>query len=67
MRLTSYWIANFIFDALKLYITIATTIILFHVFDQEYPTAQWIFVAFPFGIIPFTYVFSFCFSVDSAA
>ena len=39
MRLTSYWIANFIFDALKLYITIATTIILFHVFDQEYPTA----------------------------
>ena len=33
MRLTSYWIANFIFDALKLYITIATTIILFHVFD----------------------------------
>ena len=33
MRLTSYWIANFIFDSLKLYITIITTIVLFNVFD----------------------------------
>jgi len=36
MRLSSYWIANFIFDALKLYVTVATTIVLFKVFDQEY-------------------------------
>jgi len=67
MRLTSYWAANFIFDALKLYITIITTVVVFQIFDEEYPTAQWIFLAFPFGILPFTYVFSFCFSVDSAA
>ena len=67
MRLSSYWIANFIFDALKLYITIATTIILFLAFDLDYPTAIVIFLLFPFGIMPFTYVFSFCFTADSAA
>ena len=33
MRLTSYWLANFIFDALKLYLTIITTIVLFNLFD----------------------------------
>lgn len=34
MRLSSYWIANFIFDSIKLYVTIATTIALFYAFDQ---------------------------------
>ena len=33
MRLSSYWLANFIFDALKLYVTIITTVVLFHVFE----------------------------------
>ena len=67
MRLMSYWIANFIFDAIKLYITIIATISLFYIFDQRYDSAQYVFAAFPFGIIPFTYVFSFCFTADSAA
>ena len=67
MRLTSYWIANFIFDSIKLYITIATTISLFYIFNQHYESAEWVFAAFPFGIMPFTYVFSFCFTADSAA
>ena len=67
MRLTSYWIANFIFDSIKLYITIATTITLFHTFDQQYPSAEVIFAVFPFGIMPFTYVMSFIFTADSAA
>ena len=67
MRLTSYWIANFIFDSVKLYITIATTIVLFYAFDQKYESAEWIFSAFPFGIMPFTYVMSFLFTADSAA
>ena len=67
MRLTSYWIANFIFDSVKLYITIATTITLFYMFDQSYKSAEWIFAAFPFGIMPFTYVMSFLFTADSAA
>lgn len=67
MRLSSYWIANFIFDAIKLYITIATTIALFYIFNQTYESAEWVIAAFPFGIMPFTYVMSFLFSADSAA
>lgn len=58
---------NFLFDAFKLYLTIATTLILFSVFGQEYPTATWVLLAFPFGILPFTYVFSYMFTVESAA
>ena len=38
MRLSSYWIANFIFDALKLYVTVITTIVLFKAFEQDYPS-----------------------------
>ena len=39
MRLSSYWIVNFLFDAFKLYMTIATTLVIFQVFEQDYPTA----------------------------
>ena len=67
MRLSSYWIVNFIFDSFKLYVVIATSLLMFQLFDQSYPTATWILLAFPCGIIPFTYVFSYMFSVESAA
>mmetsp|Transcript_5012 Transcript_5012/g.6117 ORF Transcript_5012/g.6117 Transcript_5012/m.6117 type:complete len:398 (-) Transcript_5012:700-1893(-) len=39
MRLSAYWIVNFLFDAFKLYLTIVTAILLLHIFDQDYPTA----------------------------
>ncbi len=67
MRLSSYWIVNFIFDSLKLYVTICTSLLMFHLFEQDYPSATWILVAFPFGIMPFTYVMSYIFSAESAA
>ena len=67
MRVTSYWIANFIFDAIKLYFTIITTISLFYAFDLKYESAEIVFALFPFGVLPFTYVMSFCFTADSAA
>lgn len=67
MRLSSYWMANFIFDAIKLYITVITTIVLLQAFDFNYDSAEYVFLLFPFGILPFTYVMSFCFKVDSAS
>ena len=67
MRLMAYWMVNFIFDSLKLYLTIIATIVLFRIFDQSYPSAVWVLVLFPFGIMPFTYVMSFLFTTDSAA
>ena len=67
MRLSSYWIANFIFDAIKLYITIITTLVLFEIFEMDYASSKVVFALFPIGILPFTYVMSFLFSADSAA
>jgi len=67
MRLSSYWVVNFIFDAIKLYVTIGTAILFLHVFKQDFPTAIIVLLAFPFGIMPFSYVFSFLFSAESAA
>ena len=32
MRLSSYWIANFIFDFLKMYVTVITTVVVFYLF-----------------------------------
>ena len=67
MRLLSYWIVNFLFDSFKLYMTILTTLLLFHIFEQDFPTATWVLIAFPFGIMPCTYVWSYFFTVESAA
>ena len=67
MRLLAYWLVNFIFDSLKLYLTIITTLVMIKIFDQSYPSAVWVLVLFPFGIMPFTYVMSFIFTADSAA
>ena len=67
MRLAAYWSVNFIFDAIKLYITILVTILCFAIFDQDYDSATYVFLLLPFGVLPFTYVFSFCFTADSAA
>jgi len=67
MRLSAYWLANFIFDFIKFEITICTTLALFHFFDLGYDSSWATYLAFPFGILPFTYVMSFAFTVDSAA
>jgi len=67
MRLKSYWIANFLFDALKFYILISTTIGLMYLYEYEYESSLIVLSLFPFGILPFTYVMSYWFTVDSAA
>ena len=67
MRLSAYWLANFIFDAIKLYVTVIATIILIYAFNQKYDSSAVVYAIFPFAIIPFTYVTSFIFSAESAA
>ena len=67
MRLTSYWLANFIFDGIKLYLAIITTIVLLHTYDYGYDSSEYVILLFPFGILPFTYVISFCFQADSTS
>ena len=67
MRLDAYWIANFIFDACKLYVTVIATIALIYAFNQKYDSSVVVYALFPFAIIPFTYVTSFLFTAESAA
>ena len=70
MRLSSYWIANFIFDFLKMYFTVGTTIIIFEIMKSDYldyDSSVIVYALFPFGVLPCIYVMSFLFSADSAA
>jgi len=68
MRLSAFWIGNFIFDLIKMELTILVTIGLFYLFGIGFTFAVMaVFLALPFGIIPFTYFTSFLFTVDSAA
>ena len=68
MRLSAYWTANFLFDTLKFYVTIGVSVMTFFIFGFDYFDSVILVLAiFPFGILPFTYVMSFLFTVDSAA
>lgn len=67
MNLKAYWVGNFIFDLIKMELTIVVTISLFFGFEMGLNSAWATYVALPFGIIPFSYVMSYWFTVDSAA
>lgn len=67
MKLSAYWIGNFIFDFCKMNVTIATSIIIFYALDTGLSSALISFALFPFAVLPFTYCMSFVFTVDSAA
>ena len=68
--MSSYWIANFIFDFLKMYVTVITTVVIFKIFQSEtldYDSSVIVYCLYPFGVLPCIYVFSFMFTADSAA
>jgi len=67
LRRSAYWIGNFIVDYLKMTLIIGVTVALFFIYDMKVKTAFIVYLAFPFGILPFTYVTSFLFEEDSAA
>jgi len=67
MNLKAYWVGNFIFDLIKMELTILVTLALFFGYKMGL-TAAWVtYLVLPLGIIPFSYVMSFWFTVDSAA
>lgn len=67
MQLKSYWIGTFIFDLLKMYLSIIVALILFAAFDLDLNASMLPLVLLPLGAIPFTYVTSFLFNSESAA
>ena len=67
MSLTAYWISNLIFDIVKGIIPSAIVIGLIYAFGLEYDHAWAMFLLYPVGVIPFTYVFSFLFTSENVA
>jgi len=67
MQLKAYWFATFIFDFLKMYLTILMAIILFAAFDLDLNAAMVPLALLPFGALPFTYATTFIFSSSQAA
>jgi hypothetical protein len=67
MKLSAYWVGNFIFDWCKMNVTIAASIIIFYAFDTGLKSSLISYALFPFAVLPCTYCMSFIFTVDSAA
>jgi ABC-type multidrug transport system fused ATPase/permease subunit len=67
MRLSAYWVSNFVFDFIKIEITVIVTIIVLKGFSTGLNSSLIAYALFPFAVVPFTYCMSFLFTVDSAA
>jgi len=67
MSLPAYWISNMIFDIIKAEVPSAIVIGLMYAFNLGY-TYSWImFLLYPVGVVPFTYVTSFLFTSENVA
>ena len=64
MSLAGYWGSNVIFDIVMAYIPILLIILLTFLFDKNYEGVWLLFLLYPLAIVPYTYVWSFCFSSD---
>ena len=57
----SYWATRFINDAIKLYLIIGVSMIFMVAYGFEFESAFVVLVLIPLGVLPLTYVVSFCF------
>jgi len=67
MNLKAYWIGNFIFDYVKMQLTVGITLALFFGYNLGISAAWVTYLVLPFGLIPNCYFISYLFTVDSAA
>jgi ATP-binding cassette subfamily A (ABC1) protein 3 len=67
LNLSAYWVSNLIFDMVKGTIPAAIVIGLMYAFELQYDNVWILFLIFPFGVIPFTYVSSFLFTSENIA
>jgi ATP-binding cassette, subfamily A (ABC1), member 3 len=67
MSLTAYWISNLIFDLFKALIPSAIVIGLIYAYSLDWANTWLLFILYPVGVIPFTYVSSFLFSSETVA
>ena len=68
MNMFSYWTINVIFDILKMELPMGLCVGLLYAFRlKDYYESMYVFFAFPVGVVPFTYGFSFFFSSEWGA
>lgn len=67
MSLLAYWVSNLIFDIVKSLIPSVIVIGLLYAFELDYPTTWLLFLLYPIGVVPFTYVMSFLFTTENVA
>lgn len=67
MSLPAYWISNLIFDIFKGIIPSAIVIGLIYAYDLGWSNSWVMFLLYPVGVIPFSYVTSFLFTTENVA
>ena len=68
MNLCSYWIVNILFDIIKMEVPMVLCCVLLYLFElKEYYPAMFVFVVYPFGVVPFTHATSFLFQSEWSA
>jgi len=67
MNKLSYWISNFLFDIVKVFVPILIAIIFLYVFNLSIDSAWLLLLLFPTAIVPYTYFTSFMFSNETGA
>ena len=67
MQLSAYWITNFFFDLLKLYLVVFANYLILIGFDIDFGNAFYTLFLYPWGAIPFTYFTTFIFMSTSVA
>ena len=67
MSNSAYWCSKILVDILKLYTIIGVSILIFTLFGYQFESSIVVLALFPWGVLPFTYVMSFCFTSPSLA
>jgi hypothetical protein len=67
MGLGAYWVSNMLFDIAKAMIPSGIAIGLLYAFDFFYDNVWRVFLLYPLGVVPFTYVSSFLFQSENVA
>ena len=67
MNLFSYWIAHMMMDIIKVLVPLLIILVVTKFADQHYEGSLFLFLSFPFALVPFTYTTSFLFKQDTLA
>jgi len=67
MNLLSYWISNYLFDLIKVYMVALSVLGILELFNCHYDHVYISFLLYPWAVVPFTYVSTFIFQQENFA